>query len=345
MSTKQSVTSPPSQALEFSKNIVDGLQDGALILDTSFQVIYSNGPFTQLISEKKKGFRKSQIYGKCIFDLFSHNPENDLKTAQKCLSSKKTIIAKEVPIKNPKGKEFHIIQTQIPILNHQNNNECVGIIAIFRNVTDEVKLQQRYRKLLAREKERADELEILVQQRTKQLTDALDDVVQLSRIDPLTGLLNRRAFKEKAEPLISVLKRHKRTGALIICDLDLFKNVNDQYGHQAGDVVLIESAKALRESVRSEDVLCRCGGEEFLLLLSETKEEFLFESAERCRKKIASMPINKLVPGKKDPQTISMGCALIPHHGTTIDALVKVADKALYEAKHQGRNKVIIAKT
>jgi diguanylate cyclase (GGDEF)-like protein len=161
-----------------------------------------------------------------------------------------------------------------------------------------------------------------------------------ARTDPLTALDNRRAIEERG-PL--ELKRASRAGvpvALILCDIDHFKAINDRHGHESGDAVLRSVAGTLRTALRETDLLSRWGGEEFLALLVDTDVRRAAEVAERMR---ASVEAVSLV-GTADHATISVGIATRQEVGevtTAWEALVKEADEHLYRAKRAGRNRVI----
>lgn len=156
--------------------------------------------------------------------------------------------------------------------------------------------------------------------------------------DPLTGLLNRRALFEMMEHELSRFRRTWRTFSIIICDIDNFKLVNDHHGHAAGDFVLKELASELTETLRSQDLVSRWGGEEFLILLPETDIEGGLNIAEKLRRRIAAKKF--LVKG--NIVTVTMSFGITAHqHGLSIDELIKRADDSLYLAKKAGRNRAI----
>jgi diguanylate cyclase (GGDEF)-like protein len=157
--------------------------------------------------------------------------------------------------------------------------------------------------------------------------------------DPLTGCHNRRFLDEfiaKYEPLTE--REGTRTGFLM-ADLDFFKQVNDQYGHQAGDAVLTQAARILRNRVRRSDLLIRYGGEEFLVLLQNVQDETAAKVAENIRASLESYEFD-IGDGRKIKKTISVGVAEYPTDARGLYQAIKFADVALYEAKRQGRNRV-----
>ncbi len=170
--------------------------------------------------------------------------------------------------------------------------------------------------------------------------EARQTLGEMAATDQLTGLLNRWAIW----PLLNHELQHaQRAGApfsLILSDLDLFKKVNDAYGHDAGDLVLRETARRLEGALRRQDALCRWGGEELLILLPDTDSTGALEAAEKLR---ASMADSTIAAGdNRIHQTISLGVASF-QNGDDIDAVVSRADAALYRAKHKGRNRVEVA--
>jgi len=179
--------------------------------------------------------------------------------------------------------------------------------------------------------------------RTKELQDELRrrnaELDRVSRIDMLTNIYNRRHLDEHLRRAISGARRHGRTVGVLLVDIDHFKDVNDQYGHLAGDAVLKEVAARLQGAMRTEDALGRWGGEEFIAVLTDTPGESIGVLAERMRQAIASTPF-VLDDGTRIRVTVSIG-----HTAGTEDAevLVHRSDDALYVAKEAGRNQVAAA--
>jgi diguanylate cyclase (GGDEF)-like protein/PAS domain S-box-containing protein len=164
-------------------------------------------------------------------------------------------------------------------------------------------------------------------------------LLELATTDGLTGLTNRRHFMERGN---AELGRARRTGQQVSCimfDVDHFKKFNDTYGHDAGDAVLKALAKTARETLRGIDVLGRLGGEEFSALLPETGLEAALQAAERLRVAVAGMSL--VHAGTSLAVTMSLGVAQAAGAEETLEALLKRADQALYEAKQSGRNRVV----
>jgi diguanylate cyclase (GGDEF)-like protein len=171
----------------------------------------------------------------------------------------------------------------------------------------------------------------------------LREVLQMQSVrDPLTGLYNRRYMQESLEREIARCLRNKTMLGVIMLDIDFFKKFNDTYGHDVGDLVLNELGNFLKQMIRGEDVACRFGGEEFILILPGIDDANIKLRAEEIRKGVKDIQITN--KGQKiTGLAISLGVALYPQHGTTVDSLVIAADTALYEAKRKGRDQYVMA--
>ncbi|MBN1630298.1 MAG: diguanylate cyclase [Thermoleophilia bacterium] len=156
--------------------------------------------------------------------------------------------------------------------------------------------------------------------------------------DPLTGLYNRRFMEESINRELVRATRDGYPVSLVMCDIDHFKSINDQYGHQAGDKVLKTLGSLLKRSCRSSDIPCRYGGEEFLLVFPDMPGDVAAEWAEKMRETVEETAIT--YQGKKLRVTASFGVAVYPVDGTTPQRVVSAADDAQYAAKAAGRNQV-----
>lgn len=167
---------------------------------------------------------------------------------------------------------------------------------------------------------------------------------ELSNTDPLTQLFNRRYMMTVMDKEIQRTSRKGSPISFIIMDIDHFKKVNDQYGHQQGDTVLVNVANLIKKHLRSYDVAARYGGEEFVAILPETPLDEAVVVAERIRVAVQQHVFaNRLQTLKV---TISMGVATYPASGLdTVDDIIRVADEALYRAKSEGRNRVLTQQT
>lgn len=165
-------------------------------------------------------------------------------------------------------------------------------------------------------------------------------IYNLTILDPLTGCGNKRYFHETLEKEVARSNRYKRPLSLVIADLDHFKKVNDSMGHLTGDATLKSFALLARNCIRSEEVLCRFGGEEFAIICPETTMENALVVAERIRTRLAVYTMEH--GGNKFSQTASFGVAsMIGNPPFTADQLIQAADQKLYLAKNSGRNKTM----
>ncbi|HVL88670.1 MAG TPA: sensor domain-containing diguanylate cyclase [Actinomycetota bacterium] len=166
---------------------------------------------------------------------------------------------------------------------------------------------------------------------------------RLSITDGLTGLWNRRYLQMRLAQEVERSIRFRRPLSVVLLDVDFFKAINDRYGHQRGDAVLIELSQRVVRAVRGQvDTLARLGGEEFVLLLPETAAEGARKVCQKILEAVSSEPFG----GEGEDQawvTVSIGCATFPQHGTTPQTLLRTADFAMYEAKARGRNRVVMA--
>ncbi len=173
------------------------------------------------------------------------------------------------------------------------------------------------------------------------LEEAQNQLKADAMLDPLTGQLNRRGLQEAVNSCLAYLKRHQKQGALLMIDLDHFKFINDTFGHEVGDEVLLRVAADLKSVLRQSDILARLGGEEFLVFLPLADHEMAAQTADRLRRSVEALRWGSLLSGQHQ-QTISIGVSIL---GPCYDfnQQLKAADQALYLAKEQGRNRVQFA--
>lgn len=170
------------------------------------------------------------------------------------------------------------------------------------------------------------------------LAQAADQLEKLATTDSLTGLFNRRQFVTMAERELSRFRRYGRPLSMLLLDIDTFKAINDRFGHDVGDQMIVHVGNLCEENKRSSDIVARVGGEEFAILLPETELESARAVAERVRKLVAERP---LVAGSVTvPVTVSVGIAELDPAMNGVSDLMKLADRMLYEAKHAGRNRI-----
>jgi diguanylate cyclase (GGDEF)-like protein len=154
--------------------------------------------------------------------------------------------------------------------------------------------------------------------------------------DSLTGLYVRRYFMVKLQEELHRAQRYNNILAVVMADLDRFKDINDTYGHAAGDRVLKAIGKFLQQNVRDVDVVARYGGEEFVIMIPEAANDAAHILSERLRKNLSEMKFDNL-----PSVTISLGIATFPYDGTDPEDLIRKADAAMYAAKRAGRDRVV----
>jgi diguanylate cyclase (GGDEF)-like protein/PAS domain S-box-containing protein len=231
----------------------------------------------------------------------------------------------------------HVADIHAQAFANRMNYECE--FRYFVSATD-----QRWLKVSASTSPDADDKHALWSGFMYDITDSkhrIDTLHELAYHDPLTGAENRRAFMEKLEAEFHRTQRTGNPAAVIMLDIDHFKRVNDTHGHDVGDLVLKHLVSVLQGGLRRIDTLGRIGGEEFAVLLPETTWVAAAELAERLRVLVESQAA--AVPGTQVSYTISLGLATIAPTAESASAVLKQADKAMYQAKHSGRNRVCVA--
>lgn len=202
------------------------------------------------------------------------------------------------------GTRRHVMWVHTRLQDHNPDN--VAVLSVGLDVTERVEAETRY--------------------------------MWLANHDPLTGLFNRRGFHEELERLYSEVERNQARAALILFDLDHFKDINDTVGHLAGDELLAKLASELKTRIRKADIPSRLGGDEFAILMPHQTSEGALAFATLLNKRLTSLPIS--VQQKMFHVTASIGIALIPDHGSNIEEVLANADLAMYQAKNSGRGRI-----
>lgn len=270
------------------------------------------------------------------------------------------IASKEVSVGNGPKSEHKVIETYVPIIDGKQF-EIVGVFEIYYDITETIEEMTRlthraYAVLLSivlvllgavllsvsrarinmRKRENAEQevrrQKALLEQQHCELAQLHEQAQSLSLQDHLTGLGNRRLLDIHLSRSFALALRYRQELSLVMLDVDHFKAYNDKHGHQAGDQALVKLAETIRQQLRETDLAFRYGGEEFLLLLPEIGMETGRQVAEKLRVAVA----------KDTDITISIGVASY-RPDATMDGMIRDADKALYQAKQQGRNRVVCA--
>ncbi len=210
-------------------------------------------------------------------------------------------------------------------LNYQSSDELGNLVRSFVIMREDIK-----------------ERESEIHEANENLSQLNQKLEQISNTDTLTNLANRRHFDETLAKEISRHSRQSISLSLIICDIDYFKQYNDTYGHQQGDKCLRQVANSIKKtSARGEDLVARYGGEEFAVVLPNTNEEQASKIAEKIRARVHDLDLSHKTSEVSDHVSVSLGFAcVIPDSGTTMSDLIEDADRALYRAKREGRNRV-----
>lgn len=292
---------------EMNENYEDVFQnsiDAQFIIDTDTgKIIKANNAVFRIF-----GFNKEDIINKEFSELF---PEQKLKSRKALLDNFNIhdgVLVQE--FLNAKGEILHMEM----ILTIISWKEEMAILTSMRDVSKRVEAE-------------------------KELEKTYTKMKILSRIDPLTNLLNRRAMMEAIENEIIRFERNNEPFVLIICDIDDYKKVNDTYGHDAGDFVLVSIADLMRSSIRKQDVIGRWGGDEFLLLLPQTDANGGKHVAVNIKRQIASTTFN--FSGNDVFLTMTFGISEFKEK-LGLKGCIKQADNALYKGKKDGKNRVII---
>ncbi|MGI9373123.1 MAG: PleD family two-component system response regulator [Hyphomicrobiales bacterium] len=228
---------------------------------------------------------------------------------------------------------------QIPllILVHEQQNEQL-MRALDMGVNDYLVCPVDRNELVARVKS-----QIRRWRHTQQLRHSVRQSIELAVTDSLTGLHNRRYMEAHLATLVQAAGNRGKSLTLLALDIDHFKQINDTYGHDAGDAVLREFARRIKNVVRGDDLACRTGGEEFIIVLPETSLPAACGIAERLRKSISEQPFDIELAEGALSLTVSIGLSSLDSDTESPGALLKRADIALYEAKRSGRNRVVAA--
>ena len=280
--------------------ILDSINDGFFELDLHGRVTTLNRALEQML-----GYSRAEMLGRSYKDALA---EEDIPRAHALLarvlenSSDNQFAA---PFKRRDGSIGHF-ETRLTLF-HDRQGQIAGCRGILRDTSEQMAYQNK--------------------------------LIDMAYRDPLTNLGNRKAFSEELQRSLELMQRQERSLALLYIDLDRFKQVNDQYGHDIGDALLISIAQRLQSSLRQPDHVYRLGGDEFTVLLTDADAESAMKLAERLLSSLGQPFIDdRLVI---DFVTPSIGIALFPQHAKQAESLIKAADIAMYEAKQQ-RNRACL---
>ena len=291
------------------RRLFEAAQDGILILDAETGAITDVNPF--LIS--MLGYSREEILRKKLWEVGAFKDTKASKDAFEALQKKEYIRYKDLPLRAKGGRLIQVeFVSNVYLAGDDKVIQC--------NIRDITERNKTHEALLKNEA-------LLREQSVR---------------DHLTRLFNRRYMEETLErELLRAVRKHLTVG-IIMLDVDDFKRINDTGGHAAGDAILRDLGSLLLGYVRGEDIPCRYGGDEFIIVLPDASQAVTYERAlllcEYARHLLVQFEgqTRKVV-------TLSIGCAVFPQHGSDSAAVLQSVDHALYRAKHQGRNQVVMA--
>ena len=294
--------------------ILEHIREMVFVVDAHDRLLDVN-----LAAQKALGKTLEEIIGKDPLEVFRAWPQ----LVNRFLTADEADDEIHIPGDPPRMLEIHIS----PLYNRFNQLD--GRVIVARDITE--------RKWLENDMKYANEA---LKSQLEEINTLRDELQEQAIRDPLTNVYNRRYMAEFLDKEIARAEREKTPVSVVIMDLDHFKQFNDTYGHRCGDVVLQAFANFLVEHTRRGDVVCRYGGEEFVILMPHAALEGSYERVESWRQGFSETAIE--YEGMNFFTTFSAGVASFPIHGSTSDSILQAADKALYHSKRSGRNMVTL---
>lgn len=294
---------------DFYKKLLDNLYDGVYLVDLDRKISYWNKG-----AERITGYTAAEVLGKyCSDNLLVHVDLQGNPLCSEGCPAAATILdgnerTAEVFLQHKDGHRVPVNVRVAPLLN--DRNEIVGGIEVFA-----------------------------VGIPTASAVERLAELEKMAFLDQLTGLANRRYAEISLNARLEELERYGWQFGVLFIDIDHFKKINDEFGHDVGDEVLKTVAKTLKNSVRPFDIVSRWGGEEYLAIIIHVKPEDLVAAANRCRFLVQQTNIPAAVPPIK--VTVSLG-ATVSRLGDTVSTLLKRVDRLMYQSKEAGRNRVSV---
>ena len=293
---------------DFSKTILENLNDGVYLVDCDRKILYWNKG-----AENISGYTSSEVLGKRCSDNISHINEHGIQLCMTECPLAKTV-SDSVPremnlyIRHKKGHRVPVLARTIALRDSLEHG--IGAVEIFSDSSPKLAITQKIKEL-----------------------------EKMALLDHLTELANRRYTELNIQTKLDELRRYGRPFGILYMDIDHFKNVNDSYGHDIGDKVLIMVANTFVKNVRASDIVGRWGGEEFLAIIPNITEEQLYFTANKLRVLVEQSGFS--IDSGIVQVTISIGATLAQPKDTT-ETLLERADKLLYYSKATGRNRVSI---
>jgi diguanylate cyclase (GGDEF)-like protein len=287
-------------------SLLDTVEQGILFVDRDRRIVYINQPCVEMwqLSSREAivGTRDMLLIERT--QNMRANDNEYLRHVEEVVSSRQNSEPFDILL-----NDGRIVREVSAVVPSADETKPIGRVWVFEDVTEARYAEQR--------------------------------LTELAERDPLTGLYNRRRFLEEiARHLADGVRRTEEVG-LMSFDLDGFKAINDTFGHQAGDEVLIRLAAEIGSIVRRNEMFFRLGGDEFAILVANTSTERMEQLARRVLDKAGGLIFN--FDGTLASVTVSVGVAIAPNHANTLDALIAAADRAMYQAKMQGKNRCEVA--
>jgi diguanylate cyclase (GGDEF)-like protein/PAS domain S-box-containing protein len=289
-------------ALEMDQ-IFNATSDGICVIDKDFRISKFNRILRTLMADLGITIDKGLCHGILAHELCG----TERCLLERILKEDQDRIEEEIEIPSPDGRRRTLLVTAQPMMDL--TADTVGVVESYKDITDRKEIERELRRLAV--------------------------------TDPLTGAFNRRQFMRRAREEIDRSRRYHTGLTLLMMDIDHFKAVNDTFGHDAGDQVLKGLVAESMKQLRTSDIFCRLGGEEFAAILTHTVPDQGRLAAERLRQALQALAVETAAGTVRF--SVSIGVAAMLQDGLSLEEIMKKADNALYDAKQQGRNRVVLA--
>jgi len=302
---RKAIQAELDRSIRFLNNIYDSIIDPFVILDRNFNIVRANNAYASL----KNRTVEDLINKTCYRVLEGRDSVCDGCVIEKTLNLGRSCV-KEKRVTRPDGTESWLELYTYPI--YDQNNQITHVIEYTRDITDKKNAEEQRQRMI-------------------------EELERISRTDSVTGLYNRRALLELLEYNLKRAQRYKTRLSVILTDIDRFKFINDNYGHPVGDEIIRRVGRLIKDTLRASDIMGRYGGDEFLLILSDTGLDGAMELAERIRRVVekTDFVINENLVLRI---TISLG-VIDCTDMTDVDEIIRLVDDALYASKKAGRNR------
>lgn len=287
--------------------LVEQMSDSLVVLDAQDRVVDMNPAALFML-----GTQEQEAIGQPSSKLFGGWPQLTALLLQMRPATQELLLG---------GNPPRTVELQVSPLFDQGG-EFEGRLIVMRDISQRVEVERQLREQIAQN----EELQSLLREQSIR--------------DPLTGVFNRRYLEESLRRELANAQRKGEPLSLVMLDVDLFKNFNDSYGHAVGDLVLQALGRALNENTRLGDIVCRYGGDEFVVVFPGASAEVARTRIDECRQAFIKLPIQ--VGTQQIHSTISAGVTAFPADGTDVETLLQSADRALYQAKQKGKNLTVI---